>query len=426
MDDQRPADAPDKAEFQDAPHWGREHFIPLRKADVVRLLAEDEQLAPADRERFLRLCQLIDATLHMQYHQRLQQLKDLYTVFNPDAVTRRLRTVAPAERAALAPQLFAELDELLRRANYRQLTRSEIEKCVGAASDWGLRLHINFEIFARLEVYTRGDVIARRKRRRWQKLYRVEEVDVPIYQRLVVIFRLEPHSSLDERQDTQSVYIKLFKNVPKQDIDMLLPGARFRMNLVDIGKTALPTLSGVTLATLKIVKGALLLPFAGLAGLVAFLVFVFGTIGYGVKSFFSFLRTKDKYQLNLTRSLYYQNLDNNAGVLFRLLDEAEEQDTREAIVAYALLRRKAGEGGWSGEVLDAEAERFLEGVLGFEVDFEVADALAKLEQLGCARRGPDGRWRAVPPYEALVGLDRAWDSTFDYAELARRTPDPTP
>ena len=41
------------------------------------------------------------------------------------------------------------------------------------------------------------------------------------------------------------------------------------------------------------------------------------------------LRGCRQYQLNLTQSLYYQNIDNNAGALFRLLNEAEEQEFRE-------------------------------------------------------------------------------------------------
>ena len=96
-----------------------------------------------------------------------------------------------------------------------------------------------------------------------------------------------------------------------------------------------------------------------------------GTLGDGVKSFFGYLRTKDKYQLNLTRNLYYQNLDNNAGVVFRLLDEAEEQECREAVLAYYMLWRHASDEGWTQDTLDREAERFLQEQLGLDkVDFE--------------------------------------------------------
>jgi hypothetical protein len=65
-----------------------------------------------------------------------------------------------------------------------------------------------------------------------------------------------------------------------------------------------------------------------------------------MRSVLGYLQTKDKYRLVLTRRLYYQNLDNNAGVFFRVLDEAEEQEFREAILAYAA--RSASAAGWLG------------------------------------------------------------------------------
>ena len=87
----------------------------------------------------------------------------------------------------------------------------------------------------------------------------------------------------------------------------------------------------------KAIKGALLAAAAGIYGILTVLGV---TVGYGMRSFYGYLQTKQKYQLNLTESLYYQNLDNNAGVLTRLLDEAEEQENREAALAYFFLWRQ--------------------------------------------------------------------------------------
>jgi hypothetical protein len=186
--------------------------------------------------------------------------------------------------------------------------------------------------------------------------------------------------------------------------------------MLDRGKIVLPTLSGIAVAVTKIVKGAVLAAlFGGITGIIAFFGFVIGTIGYGLKSFFGYLQTKDKYQLNLTRNLYYQNLDNNAGVLYRLLDEAEEQDCREAVLAYFMLWRHAGGDGWTQQQLDRRAERFLTERMGLDkVDFETHDAVAKLLRLGIARRLPDGRLQALPAELASAQLDRSWDSCFQY------------
>ena len=401
---------------EDDSQWLDEHYIPLRKADLVRRLADDTQLSGEQRTRFLQLCTLINATFHHQYHELLETLKDLYAPFDPDSVTKDLHPATREQRDELVPRLFERFAYLLQRANYRRLTEEEIKEAAGAASDWGVRLTVNFRLFDRLEVHACGDVTARRTRRHWRRLYRLEEVDVPLYQRLVVMFRVRDSARKDTSVDSDFVHIKLFKNIPKQDVDMLLPGARFHMTLLDRGKILLPTLSGIAITVAKILKGAVLsLLFAGFYGILAFLGIVGGAIGYGIRSFTGYLRTKDKYHLYLTRSLYYQNLDNNAGVLHRLLDEAEEQESREAVLAYALLRTKAGSAGWTLEQLDREAEAYLAGVLGFALDFEVHDAIHKLVRLGCVEAIGDDRWRAVPLDEALVRIDHAWDDCFRHS-----------
>ena len=222
-----------------------------------------------------------------------------------------------------------------------------------------------------------------------------------------MLFQLCEHKRVDNTVDTQAIYLKLFKNIPKQDIDMLLPCGNFRMSWLDHGKVIVPTMSGFTMAVAKGATAAIGALFHGFWGLIAFLGFVGGTAGYGVKSFLGYLRTKDKYQLNLTRHLYYQNLDNNAGVMFRILDEAEEQECREVILAYALLKRDAGNAGWTESELDAAAEEFLTRLLDFQVDFEVSDALEKLSRLQCATVDHNGKWRAASLVSAITAIETA-------------------
>jgi hypothetical protein len=402
----------------------REHFIPLAKRDLISLLASDASLSPQDREDFLALCRLLEATFHYEYHQQLEDLKQDYCSFDPDADTVPLAPISSEGRQAVLESLFERFQSLLERANFRKLGRDEIEQALQAASYFGVNLNLDFDVFERLDVYVRGDVISRRRVRLPWKPWVRKKIDVPTYQRLVVIFRLRGHDSLDRQADTESVFLKIFKNIPHDDVEMLLPGTRVRMTLLDQAKIWLPTLSGIAVALFKVAKGALLLAFAGLYGLVAFLGFVGGTIGYGVKAFFNFLHTKDKYQLNLTRSLYFQNLDNNAGVLCRLIDEAEEQEFRETVLAYYLLWRDAPAEGWTIEQLDEAAESYLEESTGLKVDFEVDDALEKLLRMDIGRCR-NGRYTVIDIKDALVRLDEEWDNFFDYhqpssAQTARR------
>jgi hypothetical protein len=395
-------------------HWGREKFIPLRAADLLRRLAAVPTLSASQRDRFQQLCRLLMATFHYEFHGKLQELKAAYAPFDPDADTLDERPLSPTERQRGADELFDKFGWLLERANFEHLTRGDIKQALAATSDWGVQLSIDFDMFDRLEVYARGDVVSSKTRHRWRKLYRAEAVDVPIFQRLVVIFRLHSYHAIDGHLDGKTIHIKIFKNIPKVDLEMLLPGSRVKMTLVDRSKILLPTVSGVAMTGWKLFQGAVVVAVSGFYGLMTYLGLIAATLGYGIKSFFGYLRTQQKYQLNLTRNLYYQNLDNNAGVLFRLLDEAEEQECREAMLAYFFLWHLAQGEDWSSEQLDEEIEAFLLRETKVAIDFEVGDALEKLKRLGLVQGGADGLLRAVPIDQALELLDRAWDNLFTY------------
>ena len=393
----------------------REQYIPLRKDELLEALTADLATTDADRERLTQICRLLEDTFHYQQNRRFREILRNYSEFDPDADTLPVRQAAPRDKARLAPVVCDQVVGLLRQANFRRLDRAEIDAALDAASDWGLRFNVDFDLFAQLEVFVRGDTAVKRARRDWKSLYRRMETEIPIYRRLAVVFRLNPDKENVESDgfghsavDPTSVHIKLFKNIPKSDIEMLLPGVRVRMGWFDRGKIILPTVSGIGLTTYKLINGAVTLVFAGLAGSLAALGLIGGTFGYGVKSFLGYLRTKDKYQLCLTRNLYYQNLDNNAGAIHRLLAEAEEQDLREVLLGYFLLWREAGPEGWTTLQLDAAAESFLENLLGESIDFEIGDAVHKLERLELVDATPGHRWRAVPLHEAWHRLRRRW------------------
>jgi hypothetical protein len=392
----------------------REHFVPLRKADLLELLCRQPDLTTDDQVGLRQVYRLLEATFHFQYHALLETLKAAYAPFDPDADVSRLDPPSSTDEQRSLDTLFENFSDLLERANFRRLSRADILEALDAMSDWGLRLDVSFEVFERLEVFARGDSTTIRRRRRWQDRFRVREIEVPVYQRLVVIFRLRPHKRLGGNADTRAVFLKIFKEIPRQDLEMLLPGSRVRMSYLDTAKVWLPTVSGLTMTVWKLLQGALTVAAAGIAGLLAVLGLLVGALGYSAKSLMGYLRTKEKHQLTLTQSLYYRNLDNNAGVLFRLLDEAEEQECREALLAYYFLWRHAGRDGWMQADLDDAVERFLSSVLGRVVDFEVQDALRKLQRLRIVEEGPDQRLHAVPPAAALAELDSAWDAVFDH------------
>src|SRR4051812_4145247 len=101
----------------------REHFIPLRKSDLIELLSKDQAVAGQEREAFGRFCRLVSSVFHFEYLQQLEDLKDAYAVFDPDADTKPLKTLDPKERQQRLEKLFEKFTALMERANFKRLTK---------------------------------------------------------------------------------------------------------------------------------------------------------------------------------------------------------------------------------------------------------------------------------------------------------------
>jgi len=145
--------------------------------------------------------------------------------------------------------------------------------------------------------------------------------------------------------------------------------------------------------------------FATLANFIKFWVIPAGIIYYIIKGFLSYKKTQDKYQLNLTRNLYFQNLDNNSGVLLRILNEAELQDYRELVIAYYVLWR-FGKAGMRAKQIDDIAEHQLFETINQKIDFEVDDALEKLESIKLIYK-EKGLWFPLNIDESMKELNNA-------------------
>ena len=81
-------------------------------------------------------------------------------------------------------------------------------------------------------------------------------------------------------------------------------------------------------------------------------------------------------------------------MIYRVLDEAEESESKESLLAYYFLLLQ--ENPVTAETLDQQIEDWLAGHWQCRLDFEIADALQKLQRLGLARTH-DNRWEPLPP-----------------------------
>jgi len=390
-----------------------EHFIPVRRTELMELLCAEPDLKPDEALQFRHLGRLLAAHCQFEHYRLLERLKSAYAGFDPDSDTRDVLRISAAERDRQVVDLLIDFAWVMRRANYRRLNAAQIEPALDAASPFGLQTVVDFKIFERLTIFTRGAGIDRRRCRRLHRLYRAEEVEVPVWERLVMVMKLRPHPRLDPRVRTDRLYLQIFKNIPRVDINMLLPGARVRMSKLDRGKIGFPFISGLALAVYNIADDLLPYLFRTVANPTMLLWgLATGAFTYGTRSVYSYLATRQRYNLNLTQILYFQNLDTNAGVLFRVLDDAQEQECRELLLGYYFLWRHAGANGLPSNVLVELIERFVHNRAEVPVHFEINDALAKLERHGLLEKAEHGH-RALPIAAAIRHLEGAWSNCLN-------------
>ncbi|MFK8111960.1 MAG: DUF3754 domain-containing protein [Rubripirellula sp.] len=394
----------------DAPHWSIETFIPLQVKPLIEYLLARGELSPDRENAFRQACDDIDNIVHRQtssYHTRFSQA---YIPLDPDSDTKNpaAQGTVPAEQSptetdsetssetaasTTADVAITVCDEALIQAGYQKLSQEDIEKCVGVASQWGVPLHVDFDVFQRLEVFARGDIVGTRVRRRIRKLYCQEQVAVPIYQRMVVLFQLCDDDSSAESLSATSLHLRMFKNIPKQDIDMLLPGTKIRLSGMDRIKIVLPSLSGFLMSLRKIeliIKTVLLFAAIALNWTAILLALV---LGYVVKSVFSYSQTKNRYQLNLNRNLYFQKLDTNAGVAYRMIQQAHRQSVVELTLAYYAIASSSEP--ISTRRLRRKCERLVRESIDVEVDFQVDRSVALLLQMKVVEQVHD-QWVLTP------------------------------
>jgi hypothetical protein len=382
---------------------GYQQFIPLARSELIDLLFADPEFPEGARDLLRPFYELTTLILHLDYHRRLLELKRAYDPFDPDTDAASLLRIPEKERQHRRNELYRDFAWLLERAHFRHLGQAEIEPVLDSASHWGIRMDVDFGAFEHLAIFARGDAVQRRTRKRWTRLGKVEEAEVPVYSRLVLILKMRPHPRLRGPVDTENVYLKMFKDIPKLDVMMLLPGARVQLSRIDRGRIGLPLLSGAAMAVMNVLREVAVSIEEMLASPSAMWGLAAGGVGYGWRSYYGYQQTKQRYHLTLTQSLYFQNLDSNAGVLTRLTDEAEEQDGRLALLAYYCLWRYAGSGGWTAADLDTSVELYLDRYADVVFSCPRGGALAQLRKLRLAEEVGD-RFRAVAPSRAVEAL----------------------
>lgn len=412
----------------------RETFLPITREALMERLTRPEVWPARKGHEARRFFRFLDYWRRQAYGARLLALEHSYEPFSPDSDLLVTRTYTPEERAAMQHRLVGQVRELLEHANFTRVDPARIAMILTPDSHYGLNLEVDLGAFDALEIYFRGATRRKHVRRNVKRLYLTkEEFDVPIFQRLFILFKLKPEATriaeimtqkacsreaaekaykriralLPPEINTDYVYLKLFKNMPRTDLEMVFPNTRVRFRMLDKLKLGVTTGGSVGMGVVGTIgKIAVASNPVALAGA------VFGLGGIALRQAMNFINQRNRYMVTMAQNLYFHAMADNRGVMTLLADRAAEEDIKEDMLLYCVLAKETVNERELDDV-DRAIEQYLLNTFGVNADFDVRDALARLEADGIVERLPDGTLATLPPEAASMRIDEHWDRLLD-------------
>ncbi|KAB2920329.1 MAG: DUF3754 domain-containing protein [Hyphomicrobiaceae bacterium] len=412
----------------------RERFLPVTRHALLDRLTVAKSWPNGDAVQARRFLRYLDYWRRHSYTVRLLELEQTYEPFSPDSDLMSTRKFTPDERDAMRRRLVAQMSELLEQANFTRVNPEHVHIILTKDSHYGLDLDVDLHAFEEILIFFRGATTITERRRDPLKAYvGWKEVQVPVFQRLFILFKLKPYevrvaevmkernvdrkeaekvvrqlrSMLPRTVSSDYVYLKLFKNIPRSDVEMIFPNTKVRFRLFDKIKFGVTAGGGLGMGVFGTVgKIAVASNPYTLAGAVA------GLGGIAVRQATNFIAQRNRYMVVMAQNLYFHAMADNRGVMTLLADRAAEEDVKEEMLLYSVLAKERPNVGDLGRI-DEAIEQYLLAAFGIEVDFDVGDALKRLKQEGIVTELPDGTLETLSPLLAAQQIDKLWDACLD-------------
>jgi hypothetical protein len=422
------------------PHAGagagayREKFLPVSSHALLDRLTAPGQWPEGDAVQARRFMRYLSYWRRHSYAAKLIELEQTYEAFSPDTDLLKTREYSAEERHVMQKRLVEQMADLLEQGNYTRVDPANVHFILTKDSAYGLDLQVDLDAFEEVLIFYRGATTVTERRRDVRRAYmRWKEVHLPVFQRMFLLFKLKPfdvrvrevmaEKKIDKKEaerivrklrgllpatvTSDCVYIKLFKNMPRSDVEMIFPNTKVRFRLFDKVKFGLTAGGGLGMGLFGTVgKIALATNPYTMAGAVA------GLGGIALRQATNFLNQRTRYMVVLAQNLYFHAMADNRGVMTLLADRAAEEDLKEEMLLYSVLARERVNMADLSRV-DAAIEEYLKRTFGIDVDFDVSDALRRLSREGIVAEAADGTLETLPPQEAARHVDKLWDACLD-------------
>lgn len=413
----------------------RERFIPVTRYALMDRLTIPHAWEPGHAAEARRFFRYLDYWRQQQYNQLLLDLDQTYEAFSPDSDLLMTRQFTDDERQVLKHRVVSGVESLLQRANYERIDPADITMILTRETHYGLDLHVDMDAFEDILIYYRGASNRKHERRSVKRFMRKEEFDVPIFQRLFILFKLKPfdvrvaqvmqkegltkeaaekrvtklRSTLPPGINDKNIYLKLFKNIPRTDLEMVFPNTRVKFRMWDKVKLGVSAGSGLGMGAVGAAgKIALVMsnPIAA-AGAVA------GLGGVAFRQAMGFVNQKNRYMVIMAQNLYFHTMADNRGVILKIAARGAEEDIKEEMLLYSVLAKEKSNRS-DLPAIDHAIEKYLNKTFGVHVDFDLEDALDRLIRDGIVKEAADGTLTTLSPAAAARHIDEKWDVFLDH------------
>ncbi|XVF59937.1 hypothetical protein PTKIN_Ptkin08bG0001600 [Pterospermum kingtungense] len=369
----------------------RESVIPIIKQKLITTLADLIE-NKSEHAEFLKLCQRVECMIRAWYHLQFDDLmmmdKSNFKIISDEEIDvahstqYRLNLPIVVDESKLDRRLFTRYFAKNPRDENLPYFADKVKPYKKDSPDQPIQLQIEAD---------QDDLFVERIRIEKLKLSLPNllgkiTIQEPTFERIIVVYRRACDDD-DEHETERNIYVKHFKHIPMADLEIVLPEKK------NPGLTPMDWVKFLVSAAIGLVTviSSLSMPKADIRVILGILSAV---VGYCVKTYFSlsvfffflipilfwFQQNLADYQSLITRSVYDKQLDSGKGTLLHLCDEVIQQEVKEVILSYFVLMEQGK--GVGKEELDLLCEQLIKENFGDDCNFDVDDAVRKLQKLG--------------------------------------------
>jgi hypothetical protein len=160
-----------------------------------------------------------------------------------------------------------------------------------------------------------------------------------------------------------------------------------------------------------------------LAALSAIFTIIIALAGFAFKQWSTYKNKRNNFLKLVAENLFYRNMATNQSVFSRLLDSAEEEECKEAMLVYYHLIANSSQPMTAAQ-LDAVIESWMRETFGTVIDFDIQGPIQNLGRIQGRNRAGEtvalltvddsGHLRVPSLDDALHILDDIWDTAYRY------------